>query len=232
MSEYIGRYREPFELKASAKENLDGRWLVAIAVTVVSWLITSAFTSNDGASALVRYAWEDGRIAKMVADKSSFNNMMSIVSLIIGGSIEFGVASYFLKLARHEPAEFSEMFSGFSLFKTNFILNLLIMIFTLLWMLLFIIPGIVAGISYSMAFYILKDNPEIGAMEAIRKSKEMMRGHKMRYFSFVLTFFGWFLLGIVTIGLGMLYVAPYFRAAEANFYLDLKENYRALTDAQ
>ena len=50
------------------------------------------------------------------------------------------------------------------------------LVFTLLWMLLFIIPGFIAALRYSMAYFILKDNPEIGALEAIRRSKEMMKG--------------------------------------------------------
>jgi uncharacterized membrane protein len=117
--------------------------------------------------------------------------------------------------------------SGFSLFKTNFILHLLIIIFTLLWALLLIIPGIIAGIKYSMAYYIVNDNPEIGGLEAIRRSKEMMEGHKMRFFEMWLSFLGWFILGVVTFGLGMIYAIPYYRAAKANFYLDLKENFYA-----
>jgi len=98
------------------------------------------------------------------------------------------------------------------------------LVFTLLWALLLVVPGIIAAIRYSMAYYILNDNPEIGAMDAIRRSKEMMEGHKMRFAEMWLSFLGWFLLGIFTFGLGMIYAIPYYRAAKANFYLDLKES--------
>lgn len=218
------RLREPNELKIAAKENLDGKWIIAIAVTLVAWLLVEAFTSNNGANATWKYVMENGRFVRVDTGDHTFKNLMSIVSLIIGGPIYYGVAAYFLKLSRNEPAEFSELFSGFSLFKTNFILNLLTMIFTLLWALLLIVPGIIAGISYSMAYFIVNDNPEIGGLEAIRRSKEMMYGHKMRFFNMWLSFLGWFLLGLVTAGLGMLYAVPYYRAAKANFYLDLKES--------
>jgi uncharacterized membrane protein len=218
------RLREPNELKIAAKENLDGKWIIAIAVTLVAWLLVEAFTSNNGANATWKYVMENGRFVRVDTGDHTFKNLMSIVSLIIGGPIYYGVAAYFLKLSRNEPAEFSELFSGFSLFKTNFILNLLTMIFTLLWALLLIVPGIIAAISYSMAYFIVNDNPEIGGLEAIRRSKEMMYGHKMRFFNMWLSFLGWFLLGLVTAGLGMLYAVPYYRAAKANFYLDLKES--------
>lgn len=227
MTDGIKRYRDSIELKTAAKENLDGKWLVAIAVCLVAWLLVEAFTSNSGANASYRYIWQNGDFVRVYSDGNPFKGLMSIVSLIIGGPIAYGVASYFLKLSRYQPAEFTDMFSGFSLFKTNFIMNLLIMIFTVLWTLLLIVPGIIASIKYSMAFYIVNDNPEIGAMEAINRSKEMMDGHKMRFFEMWLSFLGWFILGIVTFGLGMIYAIPYYRAAKANFYLDLKESYEA-----
>lgn len=227
MSERIGRYRDSIELKTAAKENLDGKWLVAIAVCLVAWLLVEAFTSNNGANASYRYIWENGDFVRVGVGANPFKGLMSVVSLIIGGPIYFGVAAFFLKLARREPAEFTDLFSGFSLFKTNFIMNLLIIIFTVLWTLLLIVPGIIAAIKYSMAYYIVNDNPEIGAMEAINRSKEMMYGHKMRFFEMWLSFLGWFILGIVTFGLGMIYAIPYYRAAKANFYLDLKESYGA-----
>lgn len=225
MTENIRRFRDPGELKIAAKENLDGKWLVAIAVTVVAWLLVEAFTSNNGGNAAIKYVMENGRFVRVESDGSSFRNLMSIVSLIIGGPIYYGVAAYFLKLARFQPAEFNDLFSGFRFFTTNFILNLLIVIFTVLWTLLLIVPGIIAAIKYSMAYYILNDNPEIGGLEAIRRSKEMMNGHKMRFFEMWLSFLGWFILGVVTFGLGMIYAIPYYRAAKANFYLDLKQSY-------
>ena len=227
MTDGIKRYRDSIELKTAAKENLDGKWLVAIAVCLVAWLLVDAFTSNNGANASFRYVWQNGDLIRVASEGNSFKNLMSIVGLIIGGPIAYGLASYFLKLSRYQPAEFTDLFSGFSLFKTNFVMNLLIMIFTILWSLLLIVPGIIAAIKYSMAFYIVNDNPEIGAMEAINRSKEMMDGNKMRFFEMWLSFLGWFMLGIVTFGLGMIYAIPYYRAAKANFYLDLKEGYGA-----
>ncbi|EOD01714.1 Integral membrane protein [Caldisalinibacter kiritimatiensis] len=73
----------------------------------------------------------------------------------------------------------------------------------------------------------MRDNPEIGPLEAISQSIEMMDGHKMRLFVLVLSFIGWFLLGIITFGIGLIWVIPYYRTTIANFYQDLigNENY-------
>lgn len=221
------RYRDSVELKTAAKENLDGKWLVAISVCLVAWLLVEAFTSNNGANASYKYIMENGNFVRVGNNGNPFNGIMSLVSFIIGGPIYFGVAAYFLKLARHESAEFSDLFSGFSLFKTNFVLNFFIIFFTLLWTILLIVPGIIAWIKYSMAYYIVNENPGIGALEAITRSKEMMNGRKMRFFEMWLGFLGWFILGVVTLGLGMIYAIPYYRSAKANFYLDLKESYNA-----
>jgi uncharacterized membrane protein len=218
--------RNSVELKAAAKQNLDGKWLAAIAVCVVAWILVEAFTYGNGGNSSLRYVLENGRLIRVANhDGNSFRNLASIVGFIIGGPIYFGVANYFLKLAKGLPAEFNDLFSGFSLFKTNFVLNLLKSLFIMLWSLLLVVPGIIAAIKYSMAYYIMNDNPGLGALEAIRISTEMMNGHKMRFFEMWLSFLGWFILGIFTAGLGMLYAIPYYRSAKANFYLDLKENY-------
>jgi uncharacterized membrane protein len=103
-------------------------------------------------------------------------------------------------------------------------MHILKFIFIFLWFLLLIIPGFIAIIRYSMSYYIMIDNPGISGLEAIRRSKQMMHGHKARLFSLWISFLGWFILGIITIGLGFLYAAPYFEATLASFYEDLKNN--------
>lgn len=85
------------------------------------------------------------------------------------------------------------------------------------------IPAIIAQLRYSMAFYVLYDNPEISPMDAINKSKEMMKGCKGKLFLLYLSFIGWALLSLLTLGIGMLWVASYLKTSEANFYENLKK---------
>ena len=91
-----------------------------------------------------------------------------------------------------------------------------------LWFLLLIVPGIVAALSYSMTFYILADEPDINAKEALEKSKIMMDGHKMDLFLLGLSFIGWALLCILTLGIGLLWLIPYMNVSAAKFYQDRK----------
>jgi len=207
------------ELKFLARENLSGKWLIAIIVSVVAWLLTDALTGNSGKET-VEYVWRNEEFVKTVVKDS--NPMFSLIAFIIGGPINFGLASFFLKLARNQESNFSELFSGFRYFIKNFVLNFLIMLFTILWFVLLVIPGIIAILRYSMAYYIMKDNPELKPLETIELSKKMMYGHKARLFFLWLSFIGWFLLGIFTFGIGFLYLMPYYNATIANFYEDLK----------
>ena len=86
---------------------------------------------------------------------------------------------------------------------------------------LFIIPGIVKAISYSQAMMIVADNPRISARDAINSSISIMEGHKKEYFILMISFIGWLLLGIVTLGIAMIWVIPYIVATEVNFYNEI-----------
>ena len=102
---------------------------------------------------------------------------------------------------------------------------LLVGILTFLWSLLFVIPGIIKMFSYSMTPYILYEYPELGASEAIHRSRMMMRGHKFDLFWLYLGFLGWFLLCILTAGIGIIWLAPYVESAKAAFYEEVKADY-------
>jgi Predicted integral membrane protein len=75
--------------------------------------------------------------------------------------------------------------------------------------------------AYAMVPFILHDNPGLDAMDAIKQSKEMMRGHKWHLFCLELSFIGWFLLCLLTLGIGFLWLYPYIKASKACFYNDL-----------
>lgn len=91
-----------------------------------------------------------------------------------------------------------------------------------LWSLLLVIPGIIMAHAYAMTPYILEEHPEIGAWEASRVSQKMMRGHKFRLFRLNLSFIGWALLCVPTLGVGFLWLVPYMQMSQAAFYSDLK----------
>lgn len=105
----------------------------------------------------------------------------ALVTFIIEGSLILGLAGMSLAVIRGEEVKPADVFNGFShlwiAFKTYFFM----LLFTILWTLLLIIPGIIAGINYSQSFYILKDNPHMGAREILGKSKQMIYGYRWKY---------------------------------------------------
>lgn len=190
---------------------------MAVLVVLITWILTQAFASKG-----VSYTWVNGQMVRTHA--SGANSFASILSLIISGPLNLGAALYFLKLTRGYNPQLEDIFSGFKNFGNAFLLNLLRVIFISLWTLLFIVPGIIAAIRYTMAYYIMNDTPGMSSMEAIKASKELMRGNKGKFFGFVMSFTGWFLLSILTLGIGFLWLGAYYNTAKANFYEDLKRN--------
>ena len=95
----------------------------------------------------------------------------SAIILIIGGPLMLGLVGYFLKLNRNEESSLNHLFEGFKNFEKSLVLYLLQFVFIFLWTLLFIIPGIIAAFRYSLAFYLIYDQPELSAKEALDESK-------------------------------------------------------------
>lgn len=97
--------------------------------------------------------------------------------------------------------------------------------FVFLWTLLLFIPGVIKSLAYSMVPYILNDYPELSASQAINLSKKMMKGHKFDLFCLLLSFIGWSILNIFTLGIGTLWLYPYAYTSMAAFYQDVKKEY-------
>ncbi|ALJ23065.1 hypothetical protein AO203_03545 [Lactobacillus gallinarum] len=202
------------ELKDNAKQALRGNWGWAVIVFLINAIIVGVFTGSGHRFDEI-YMNYDG-------------NVFLMQSLLgwIGDFFALSLAISFLKLRDNQKEEKPYM-AAFSVFTENrFVpecLNfILTSIFTFLWTILLIIPGIIKSYSYSMTAYIVKDmvasGKQVGATDGINASKELMKGHKMDLFIFDLSFIGWFLLGGLTAGIGLLWIVPYYQTAKANFY--------------
>ena len=142
-----------------------------------------------------------------------------VISILIGGPMSLGLAIFTLSISRKQDAQLAQLFEGFQKFSVGLSAYLLKAVFTLLWTLLLVIPGIIAALSYAMTYYIIVDNDSIGALDAITRSKEMMRGNKWKLFCLCFRFLGWILLCVLTLGIGFLWLYPYI----AQFYDDIKK---------
>ena len=109
---------------------------------------------------------------------------------IIFGPMYLGYHRAILELIRTKKVKVSTLFSGFKDFGVAFRAGWLCVIKLFLWSLLLFVPGIIAGIRYSMMFFILADNPNITAREAINNSKDMIEGRKWEFFKNFVLYFG------------------------------------------
>jgi uncharacterized membrane protein len=183
------------EFRAAARGQLKGSWLAAVGLVLVYSLILGAA-----------------------------NILPGLGVLILGGPLTVGLYGYFSKKARGEPVVFGNLFDAFSgQFGRSFLLYLLELIFIGLWSLLFCIPGIVKTFSYSMSYFILRDNPDMKPIDAITASRKMMNGHKWQLFCLLFGFIGWSILCALSFGIGYLWLIPYVIESVANFYEDLKQ---------
>lgn len=221
------------ELKKEAKDQLRGNWVWAIALSFVAWLIVYAVndiqsfirTGNDA----VYYAYYqvNNGIKEPVVEPTG--GVIGFIISILAGILFWGVLYTVLQFRDNgdKPNIFSGMFSAYrsNRFISSFLTFLCQYIFTLLWTMLLVIPGIIKGFSYAMTPFIMKDLYDAGqkpsATEAITKSRHLMNGHKTELFVLDLSFIGWWLLSILTCGIGFLWLISYFRQTQANFYRNL-----------
>jgi uncharacterized membrane protein len=206
-----------YELRACSRRQLHGMWGSMALVFFVYFLILTPFyffLTLDTLDIIEGYA--DPGTASPVT------TILRWAKLLTSGAFTLGFTGYFLKRVRGEEISLKNIFDGFKHFLPALFLKILTFLFVILWAFLFIIPGIIKFFGYSMAYYILNDNPGITTLEAMSISEIMMKGYKFKLFALYLSFTGWFLLGLFTFGIGWLWGYPYMSLSKANFYENLK----------
>jgi uncharacterized membrane protein len=197
------------ELKAKAKECLNGKYSEAIIVMLIVGILSGL---AGGITTLGDSLKNDFLVL--------IGNLGSIIIPIL---FTFGTLSFYLKISRDEEVTYQELFSKTNLFLPYIAISLITGIFTFLWSILLIIPGIIAAISYSQVYFIKLDNPDMSTLDCINESKRIMNGHKLDYFILNLSFLGWAILGIFTLGILYFWLIPYISVTQANFYNEIKE---------
>lgn len=149
----------------------------------------------------------------------------NVVSIVVSGILE--VASIFLFITMSTSSEqvsFDNFLQGLERTWLHALLaSLWNFLWVFLWSLLFVIPGIVKHYSYSMMFYVIAENPQIGAIQSMNISKIMTQGHKADLFVMDLSFLGWAFLCTLSCGIGYIWLIPYMTSAKTNAYYDLKK---------
>ncbi len=173
------------------------------------------------AKAILREKWDYSALTTLVMVL-----ITGIFPFLLAGPLMLGFIIYLKRLRDdRENARLEVIFDGFNDFGRAFVATLLIGIFVFLWSLLLIIPGLVMSIAWSMTMFVIAEDRNISAMDAMRRSRDMMTGYKWKFFCLNLRFIGWVLLVIVTLGIASFWFEPYMRMSYLQFYEDIKADY-------
>ena len=226
------------QYKNEALAALKGHWAPAVLASVVFVAITllclapqevpvlsGSFDAEEVSAMAV--AGDLPGVLEAYSSLSSWSSLGGLLRIFLYNVLTVGLAVAFLLLLRNGDDRLtSNMFEvSFKRYWHKVWGMFLMYLFIALWSLLFIIPGIIKTFSYAMTPYILEENPQLSANEAIDRSRAMMKGHKFDLFWLFLSFIGWLLLSILTLGIGLLWLIPYMYTAQAAFYEDVKADY-------
>lgn len=240
------------ELRAKARESLQGKWGKAALLTLCYGLITFVINFVIGLIPIIG----------------------SLITFVISLPISFGFIASFMKLKRDEDITFTDFLNiGFSNFGKiwgvfgNMVLKMIIpIVLVVIFLIIFIVGmggsaaglmattysshsyvGMTAGFSgvaiigligyfasliyavikgylYSLSYYVLYDNPDKSGKEIVETSESLMRGNRWRFFWLGLTFIGWYILCLLTLGIGFFWLVPYIMVSFVCFYEDLVGN--------
>ena len=211
------------ELRAQAREQLDGKWGTFVLMTFLMYVISAILQIPGSVGDLLKVLSPENMLAS--ESMSSISVVLSLLAL----PLSWGLTVSLLRNHREESVDLENLFDGFRggrytrVFCALFLVNL----FTFLWTLLLIIPGIMKAFSYALTPYILLDEPELTAKQAISRSSEIMQGRRWKLFCLYFSFIGWGILCLLTFGIGFLWLAPYINASIAAFYEDARAEYEA-----
>lgn len=216
------------DYRAKAKAALKGKWMQAGIAGLIAGMLGATILYQGYAGSSVSASSTDGGFTsfswQLVLAALAIIGIVFAVVILVGSLVGLGYAKFNLELFEQEKADFKTIFSERKRYKDCFVLYVLQILHITIGSILFVIPGIIAFYAIIMAPYIMVENPELSASQALKKSKEMMKGNKWKLFCLSISFIGWDILAALSFGIGNLALCPYVEAACAAFYRDLKAN--------
>ena len=198
------------EIRNVTKEILKGNYKNVMLPFILATLLLGLAQSQD----LYSNVYETYGVAYVFTIGS--------IALFIAGPISIGLAAYSLSIANEEDYSYNQIVAGFKYFFKALFLYLLFNISVLIGIILLIIPGVVIFLMFSQIFYITAENPQIGVIDAFKKSASLMKNKKLQYFGLFLKYMLFFILGVFTLGIWWLWLIPQAYVSFAIFYKELQ----------
>lgn len=176
-----------------------------------------------------------------------FTYLSSQVIAVFLGVFQVGLALFYLNLICKRPTSIGNLFYGFQTFGKSFKISLVIVLVNMLLslpaqfiyairdgyisntylpmalgiLIVCVIIYIPLSLSVSQVYFLMLDFPGLSTSELLKRSFTVMKGHRFRLFLLQLSFFPLMLLGILSIGIGFLWLNPYMSSVYALFFLDI-----------
>lgn len=234
------------QIKASARQSLLGHYGVVIAALILSELITLLLDipfsrmTNQGITYMV--------VSRIIL--GSFGSLIvSLISILLGtgiARIHLQIArkqETSIKEILYPFQNRPDKYIGFSVLtlaisviceipgiiclvpvmmqaQHNSSYSPLFLITGFILLIIGLIILVIIMLSWTLTTYILLDNVDIRVTDAIRQSRNLMKGNKWRLCKLYLSFVGWAILGILSFFIGFLWILPYISHSLVWFYLD------------
>jgi len=202
------------KIKAAARAKLKGNvWTLLmpmIAIFAISFLVgiiaglIAAFTTSDEAQ------------MRLVFD------IFSLVATLLLLPTTVGLAKYYLNFLRGKKFSPRTLFENYKDFLVILVVSIAYYLAVMLGAILLIVPGIIMALGLYWIYYLIADG-ETEGLSSIVESWQMMKGHKWDFFVFGLSFLGWILLSVLTLGILYIWLAPYMTLAMTMYYEELRK---------
>ncbi|MGL4982760.1 MAG: DUF975 family protein [Treponemataceae bacterium] len=219
------------KLKRSAKQHLKGNFFASAIITATMLILSLLLNLPSAQSGTTQFFstntdFSNSFYMNIKPLHNSYHSFLSMISIIVIGILFFAQSYFFLQIVQRPlgtKLPFDVFFNGLNYWFLAIRATIWTALWITLWSFVFFIPAIIKTFAYSQVFYILADNPKIGAFKALKMSTIMTRGYKWDLFILNLSFIGWLILSSLTGGVLLLWVLPYMMSTHANAYLFLKD---------
>ena len=233
----MNSYKTTTEMKSAARALLQGRYKEYIAAYITAELVLVLISAIASSVLPTDTTW--GMV---------FELAISFVLELISAVFLLGIIHYTMNICKGLPYKLSDVFYGFKshpdkaiicqfLFTlAELVCMLPAILFAILYtitenpafmivMSVFLVIGLVAVVilhlTLHFVFYLILDYPDATIKELIVYCANMMRGHRIKFFYLYASFLPLYVLGILSLGIGLLFVEPYVNVTVAQFYLDV-----------
>ena len=214
------------------------------------WIYLISYAGSIISTVILGMPYFSSISSDMTADMV-FTVISSLITMFLGVIAEMftcGICLYYLNVSTGREAQTADIFRGFRetpsevfkiaafLLSPSLIMSIPVNVTSELymitsdtkWLVLSVILFAAAALgalyihlTYGIAFFVLLDFPSYSAGRALKISREKMTGHRTRFFVIDLIFIPMFLLGILSFGIGLIWVYPLVNESRALFFLNL-----------